>query len=145
MSCTFLNIRSIPSNLDEFLIEFTVSDESLDFMAFAETRLTDSTNSLYGVDGYTLFSNPRNSCGGGVCIYARNRYRATILNDVTFTSNIIETMFIKFKLNSRLYVIGCIYRPPSADVSLFLTEIERIMNYIQGNMRNVNINFTRRF
>ena len=139
LNCVFLNIRSIPSNLEEFVNDFSVSREHLDFICFAETRLSESISSLYNINGYKIFSNPRNSSGGGVCIYARSKYRANIIESISLTSEVIETMFIKYRLNSKNFVVGCIYRPPSADISLFLEEISRIITHVYSNVRDVNL------
>ena len=45
----------------------------------------------------------------------------------------IETVFIKVSINSRDFVIGCIYRPPKSDCNLFYSKIEDLLYCVERN------------
>ena len=66
-----LNIRSIPKNLSEFVLDLGDIINQLDFLCFTETRLHDGIVPLYMLDNFSMFENSRDSRGGGVAIYAR--------------------------------------------------------------------------
>jgi len=58
--CHFMNIRSISSNLNEFLVESEFVANEIDFMCFAETRLSTDIECLHKLNNYNLFANSRN-------------------------------------------------------------------------------------
>ena len=45
----------------------------------------------------------------------------------------IETVFVKVSINSRDFVIGCIYRPPKSDCNLFYSKIEDLLYCVARN------------
>ena len=75
------NITSIPNNLDTFLINngLLTSQNSVNFMAFCETRLSDSIEHLYNIKDYKLLTNNRNHYGGGVCMYIKDNISCNIV------------------------------------------------------------------
>ena len=138
----FLNIRSIPRNFEEFMIDFTPEIISYDIICFCETRLVSSLETLYHIPGYTLFSNPRSTRGGGVAIYSKNDHCGEIIQSLSCMLSCIETIFIECCFQGEKFLIGCIYRPPSFSVRDFLSEFTRILAVIRDNFGNhkVSIN-----
>ena len=68
----------------------------------------------------TLFSNSRNSMGGGVAIYINSKYQVTRMEEVSLMLDSIETIFLKVVIGNAKYVVGCIFRPPKSDLISFL-------------------------
>ena len=75
-----LNIRSVTSNLIVF--ESTYRN-SFDILALSETRATNDIIQLYKIDGYELFSQPRNRQGGGVIL---SNFTPKLIEDFCYTT-----------------------------------------------------------
>ena len=121
------NIRSIAKNLDEFLIDFDIAKNNIDIMAFCETRLSVDIESIYRVPNYVLFSNPRNTMGGGMAMYISDRYRGTVVEEFTFLLPQFEMITVKVNRNSEQYLLCCIYRPPHDDLRAFIEVLDTIL------------------
>ena len=89
--------------------------------------------SIYNIQNYNVFHNSRISRGGGVSIYIRSRYIACRLSEMCIMHQSIETVFVKVSINSRDFVIGCIYRPPKSDCNLFYSKIEDLLYCVARN------------
>ena len=63
----FLNIVSLPKNLDE--IRYSMSSKHIDLIAFNETRLDSNlNNNMVHINNYDIIRKDRSRSGGGVCI-----------------------------------------------------------------------------
>ena len=80
-----------------------------------------------------MFENNRNSMGGGVVIYVRDKYQATKLLGMCIIEECIETVFIRVSLGTNKYVLGCIYRPPKSDIASFLHRLDSLLIDIRDN------------
>ena len=89
----FLYIRSISKNLSEFIHDFVLNEKRYDVLCFAETRLTESITPLFQLEGFSMYSNPRNSHGGGVVIYVSRAHCSTKISDITLMEDEIESVF----------------------------------------------------
>ena len=69
----FLNIRSIPQNIDEFLTDFSISSLRYDILCMSETRLLPSMEPLFNIPNFDFFGNSRNTRGGGIAIYVNKK------------------------------------------------------------------------
>ena len=74
-----LNIRSLPKHHDEFLTDFI--DHDLDVLEFCETRLTSEIQIMYDIPKYSMFSNQRNRKAGGLVLYIKYIFDATIISE----------------------------------------------------------------
>ena len=132
-SSLFYNIRSISSNLDEFISDLSTGNKIfLDIIGLTETRLNKDTELLYVnyVNNYRFFSMPRNSHGGGVSFFVRQDISAELIPELSCVLPHIESLFIKINKNDTCMVFGCIYRPPSASITNFLDHLESILEQI---------------
>lgn len=65
-----LNIRSIPTNVQSFVDTVLGSVATkYNILGLTELRLEAHLSSLYQLPGYSLFTNCRNTHGGGVAMY----------------------------------------------------------------------------
>ena len=78
--------------------------------------------------GYSLFSNPRDAHGGGVAIYVKNVHSPTMLNELSLLEIEVETIFVEMFVDNSNHVIGCIYRPPGANVEIFLEKLDFLLS-----------------
>ena len=108
LSFIFHNIRSIPKNLDNFYsIHLNNLSNQFDFMSFCETRLTDDVCNLYKLDNYNIFTNCRDSKGGGVAVYANCKFNCTVLCDISLMNESIESLFVEYTVNSKKRGFWC--------------------------------------
>lgn len=124
-----LNITSLPKHIDE--IRILLTDKGLDVLAQNETRLDDNiSNEDIHIDSYDLIRFDRSRKGGGACIYVRNSHNFLERNDLMREN--LEASFIEiYKPSSASFVVGTIYRPPSASVDSFAA-IEQLVKQIDN-------------
>ena len=141
-----VNVRSLFKKLDQFSLLF----RNLDFVLCSETWLNDKFNDdmLY-VPGMKLYRNDRCNAdpaliadlkvpkrGGGVCIYAKDKwvpYIQVIPVGTKITENYEILTVSVDKPGFRKMLVTCVYRPPKGDkVSLisFLEELTQMREYI---------------
>jgi hypothetical protein len=111
MSANFSNVTDLLS----------VTNCKPSVVALTETWLDDHNQDLFHLDGYKFYNKNRSGMkkGGGVGIFIADQFNVKLLNDMSVTNNIIESIFVevscKFRPNeysSSQVLIGCIYRPP---------------------------------
>jgi exonuclease III len=123
-----LNICSISKHLEEFTMDFGMI--GFDIVAFCETRLSNEISQLFSLPNYDMFSNHRNTRGGGVALYAKDIYRAVQIPELSVMEDSLETVFIDFSVGSSNYLVGNVYRPPAADFDKFLIILSDLLKYI---------------
>ena len=69
------NSRSIPSNIDEFYVDFEGLNK--DVLGFRETRLSDFFDSIYQIAGYDMKSISRNTNGRATVLYIIEEFHDT--------------------------------------------------------------------
>ena len=129
----FANIRSIRKNFGDLLEILETIDHKFTFIMLNEFWLGPNERDLFKIDGYQAFSTDRNRHGGGIVVYYKEQYHASIINAFSFISDNFESLFINVKLNSVNFTLGSIYRPPSTTrgINDFLSEFkQRILNHL---------------
>ena len=136
MDIIHINCRSMDKNFDEVLCLYSTISAKLTAIAVTETWLSVDTQDFYYISGYKFTSNLRcDKSGGGVEMFVRDKFDYTVCLDLSCSCSFIECVFVtidvpqkrKFKL-----IVGCIYRPPSADKNLFIAEITNILQKIES-------------
>ena len=87
----FLNIVSLPKNIDE--ISISMSKKLIDLYALSETRL-DSTisDNMISLEGYDVIRKHRLRNGGVVCTYLRSSINYKIRNDMVILSGVTKPL-----------------------------------------------------
>ena len=67
-------------------------------MAFQETRLNSNITTLFQLPGYNLYTQCRNTEGGGVALYVSNSYLSSIVNNMCCTFNYLECVAVEVKI-----------------------------------------------
>ena len=130
-SILHLNIRSIPANLDSFLdISLHNLNKQIDVLTFCETRLIANIEQLYNITGCNMYSQNRDREGGGVCMYVADKYPSFINTGLSFTENFFECVSVEIKLNTKLHLLLCVYRPPKAKLRDFITKLSKVVEEI---------------
>ena len=85
-----LNIRSLKSREHFLLLQHSIEEHDFEIFTISETWL-DSTvdNQVMQIPGFTFFRQDRgeHKSGGGLAVYIRDTFKATLLNDVSGISD----------------------------------------------------------
>ena len=140
LSLIFNNIRSIHQNFENFCSSYlNILQNDLDILGFCETRLNDEILNLYKINNYNLVSNCRNTKGGGVALFVKDDIEYSIINEITFMKESIETLFIKCKRKTDVNIVGIVYRRPNSNIRSFLDYLDLIVQKIKNMKLRCNI------
>ena len=108
-----LNVHYLYPKLDE--IKLTLNMQSnIDIFCTCETFLNPTfSNNEIEINGYTLFRRDRQSHGGGLVIYCKNRILCTRRDELEMDD--LETMWLEVKQpgHKQTFLLCYCYRPPS--------------------------------
>src|SRR5271165_4963104 len=120
-----LNCRGLGKNYDsiENLIDIIVYQ--LTAICVTESWVSANAATIYNFPNYTFFSNPRTlKSSGGLGIFVHDESNSFLRQDLCLMLPHIETIFIEVVYaNAQNILVGCIYRPPNSDSTLFNNEM----------------------
>ena len=131
-----LNTRSLYPKVDDIECILRSISVKFDFLCFSETWLNESTSKLVDFEGYKSYHVMRENGmrGGGVSVFVCDYFQCKVLDHVSVCSEEIECLFVLVSTRGKRIVVGVVYRPPSANDSIFL---ERFGSILQS-LSNVN-------
>ena len=99
---------------------------------YTETWFKENPLSLYNIPNYTFIQKPRTGrTGGGVCLYIKDSFQFIVRNDLSFSSNFVDSLFIEIEQSlSKNIIVGIIYRAPNSDPLPFINSLETCVNHI---------------
>ena len=117
---------------------FSISNPSdrPDVLFFSETKF--GSTSLPSLDGYSIFRKDRDEAGtgGGVCIFVANHTAATHVDNIdALTSRDIEQVWCVVQRGNERILLGCIYRPPTANSKQSLQSTKSAINVLKHAKR----------
>ena len=124
-----LNIRSLKSREHFLLLQHTIEEHDFDIFTISETWL-DSTvdNQVMEIPEFVFFRQDRgeHKSGGGLAVYIRDTFKATLLKDATGISDEnFQQLWIKVQVRQYKSIFICtVYRPPST-TSAFSDSLSR--------------------
>ena len=133
-SIIHLNIRSLHKNIDKLKDFLNDIKGKFSVIVLSETWIYDDKadlNSLFYIPNYSFIHEKRktNHKGGGLEIYIHKTLDYKILPYLAKNIGNIETFTIEIEnRNSKNILISAVYRPPRANQSKFLEEIEQVQN-----------------
>lgn len=127
VSIAHLNVRSLCSRENFYLVWQTITDGDYDIFTISETWLNASTTDMeINIPGYVLFRQDRGErkSGGGVAVYVKDIYKASVIKD---TSSVSESFFQQLWLKVQCkkfksFLLCTVYRPPNTPIS-FLEDL----------------------
>lgn len=147
-----LNIRSLPSNYDNFIHYLSSLRHNFSVIALSETWLTEDSKEMFKIPKYKSVHRVRvNRSGGGVSLFFEENYDFKIREDLILKTvqDDVESLFLE--LNSASHekniIVGVVYWPPHSVIKDFneslLCSLERVNNenkpcYILGDF-NLNL------
>ena len=132
----FLNIVSLPKNIDE--INFSMTNKFIDLIAFNETRLdANITDNIINLDGYDIVRKDRSRNGGEVCIYLRSSINYKVRNDLVPTE--LEAVCVEIiKPHSKPFLVTTVYRTLSA-LSEFFDHFKKLIKAVDNENKEMYI------
>ena len=128
-----LNIRSISNKFDMFKQLTSTLNKKFKVIGLTETWLNDDNANNFGLEGYKYIGvNRSNKKGGGVGIYATEKFNYKLRNDLsTNVDDVIESTFIEIIASTgKNIIVGVIYRPPNNKFDTFEIAMNGILNTI---------------
>ena len=123
------NSRSLikEGRMDEYNILLDYIKNPFHILAFTETWLKSDTVDQINFEGYNASHIIRptddyfdfKEKGGGISIFIKENLQYKVREDLNVTLPYLETLFIEITFNSKIYIIGVIYRVPNTNVHLF--------------------------
>lgn len=124
-----LNVRSAKSKLDELDTLFDCLGFSFHVIMLSETWYKDDSDvfSLPQYKHYSLCREQRR--GGGVSLLIHNGLECEPISEFTQITDDFEFLCVSHKD----YVFAVVYRPPSGDVSKFVSFFDTFCNFVAEN------------
>ena len=96
-SLLHLNIRSLNRHFDDLqLLLNNPSPKPLSVIGLTETWLSQDSSLPFSIDNYNfIFKNRQGRIGGGVALYILQSFRYSVLENISVSDNIIESLFIE--------------------------------------------------
>ena len=106
-------------------------------MVILETKLDESfPTSQFLIDGFKKpFRCDRNSNGGGILVYVRDKVPANEIKQVNVT-NTIECILTEISVGKKKWALISAYRPPSQCEKLFFEEIGKVLDQLSPRYEN---------
>lgn len=144
-SLIYMNIRSLRLNFSTFLTTINNIINQIKVIVLVETNITDDENRFYNIEGFNSIFLNRGSRGGGVAVYiAENLF----FTKTSLNTNSFEIIQIVININNKTTSLLSLYRPPSANILMFIKELDEIINNIKKKQNiilvgNINIDILR--
>lgn len=109
-----MNIRSLRLHFTLLLANLHNIINNINFILLVETNITNEEQHLYGINGFTSYFLNRDSRGGGVAVYIREKIQHTNIN---INTNSFEAIQVNITNNNNNFSLFTIYRPPKTNVN----------------------------
>lgn len=122
-----LNICSLRNKIND--IEELLTSNSVHILAISETHLDESfSNAMMSISGFNMYRRDRNCHGGGVAFYVQDHIPVKVREDLEPTD--IEIRWLQIHLPyQKDILIGCCYRPPSANIG-YMDEVNSMLDQV---------------
>lgn len=131
------NIRSLNKNLSNLTDLLSILNLDFDVIGLTETWLQCNQN-IHPIENYSFVHNSRpDKTGGGVGLFIKESINFKSRQDLDLNNyNIMESIFIELlKTNESNVIIGTIYRPPNADIDLFISKMNELLTKISKEQK----------
>ena len=128
MSVAHLNVHSVASRENFYLLKQTVTTKNFDIFTVSESwlDLTECDVDIF-IPGYTTFRQDRgpHKRGGGVLIYVKDIYKACVIEKWSSVSESnFQQLWWKVQCKTfKSFLLCIVYRPPDAPIVFFLENL----------------------
>jgi hypothetical protein len=125
LSIAHLNVRSVPSKIDE--LRFLLSQIDLDLFCCTETWLDNTVcDKEIDINSYNIYRNDRNRHGGGACIYVKEQLTHKPRYDLGHPEVECTWVECQGRKNQSPILVGALYRPPNASAAYYDSIVEML-------------------
>ena len=111
LSLMYLNVRSIPKNIDKLNNYLLSLDIQFSIIGLTETWLKETTSELYKLPEYkSIYVTRPSRKGGGVSLYIHKNYDYVQQPDMNSMTELIECLFVEVMYQTRKKTKGNIGR-----------------------------------
>jgi hypothetical protein len=121
------NCRSIVKNFNNLITTINLLTPLVPVIAVSELWTNSDNESFYNIPGYNFVVKSRQqTMGGGVGLYICDDYNFVLRDDLAVNdAGVIESVFVELLPDN--IIVGCVYRPPNADVPDFTILIDSLL------------------
>ena len=121
------NCRSIVDNFNSLLSLINLLNHHISVIAVSELWTNRDNEHFFNIPGYNFVAKSRlHTTGSGVDLFVSETYNFRLRDDLTDT--VVESIFIKIVPDN--IIIGCVYRKPGSDISLFTAYIHNLLSKV---------------
>ena len=132
MSIFFQNIDGAKSNFDSLVLSLECFTKKFPIIALAETNICPKQGELFQITDYEPMYQDKQkgkTKGTGVALYVHKSINATVDDQLSQVSDNLESYFVRISGNCPT-TVGVLYRPPSGDLDMALTELGDILDLL---------------
>ena len=117
-----INIRSSNANGDKLVSYLSTLKQSFDVIWLTKTWSDDQSIDFSDLllQYIPLGSNRSNRRGGESAVFVKRHLNRSMILDLTQNLNYVESVFVKVLLQSKLFIVGSVYRPPNSEMEPFI-------------------------
>ena len=133
-STYFHNIDGNQANFDAFSAHMKSLNAEFSVIGIAETNIDTMHKDLYKLgDNYSsvyLSKLENKAKGSGIGMYINSNHNYIILEEMCYSSENLQSLFVKITNRGEPTVVGVLYRPPNGNMSQFNLEIIDIISKV---------------
>jgi len=138
LSLMHTNIRSATKNSNDLSNYLATLNHQFDIIALSETWLNKNNTDIIGFPNYSQVHIYReNKKGGGVSLLIKETIHYHELENLSIVSEILECIFIELEMERRNIIVGCLYRPPNSNMTIFNDEIYDLLKKLNNLNRDI--------
>ena len=136
-----LNSQSLSAKYLDISDYISTLQHKFSIYAFTETWFKPMVSSLYNMSGYSFIHKSRDTRrGGGVCMYIDSKLSYQERDDLTFSNDSIDTLFVEIsRKGQKNIIVGVVYKPPNFDSDIFNGMLEKCVSAIAKEKKDCYI------
>ena len=128
-----INIRTVNSNLDEFLGYLNRINKDFHVIVLTETFLKCESDWI-DIPGFNAFHSIRTKKDGGGCtILVDSSLESNTIPNFCIVDEVFESVAVEIKMNMSSHTVLGVYRPPLSSLSLFNSNFFSMLDTVTGH------------
>ena len=130
------NTRSLGKNVSLLHDILLTVETRPDIIAISETKINENSYANINLPGYNFVNTNSKSQAGGVSLYIANNVEFSRKTDLDISHDGIESCWVELACHKQKnIVIGCVYRHPKSDRSLFYETLKKQLHILNSKGR----------
>ena len=128
------NTRSLGKNVSLLHDILLTVETRPDIIAISETKINENSYANINLPGYNFVNTNSKSQAGGVGLYIANNIEFSRKTDLDISRDGIESCWVELACHKQKnIVIGCVYRHPKSDRSLFHETLKKQLESLNNS------------